>query len=97
MKVKDARDWTKALILSFLIVGCQAAFAASGASATVESFFSEIMTVMKTCCVTVASCAGLWIGYKVLWGGRTLEEMAPFIIGCLILACAPWAAETLLQ
>lgn len=97
MRLKDVRDWTKALVLSFLIVGSQAALAASGASATVESFFNEIMTVMKTCTVTVATCAGLWIGYKVLWGGRTLEEMAPFIVGCLLLACAPWAAETLLQ
>ena len=46
MRLKDVRDWTKALVLSFLIVGSQAALAASGASATVESFFNEIMTVM---------------------------------------------------
>lgn len=97
MKTKNVKEWAKALALAFLIGGSQAAFAASGASANAESFFNEIMTVLKTCCVTVASCAGLWIGYKVLWGGRTLEEVAPFIIGCLILGCAPWAAETLLQ
>lgn len=87
----------KAVLPVLLAAAAESALAATGATATVESFFNEIMTAMKASAGVVATRAGLWIGYKILWGGRTVEEMAPFIIGCLVLACAPWAAETLLQ
>lgn len=87
----------KAVLPVLLAAAAESALAATGATATVESFFNEIMTAMKASAGVVATCASLWIGYKILWGGRTVEEMVPFIIGCLVLACAPWAAETLLQ
>lgn len=44
--------------------------------------------------VTV-TLATLWVGYKVLFGGSTIQECAPIIIGAIIIASAAEIARML--
>ena len=39
--------------------------------------------------------AVLWVGYKVLFGGSTIQECAPIIIGAIIIASAAEVARLL--
>lgn len=44
--------------------------------------------------VTV-TIAILWVGYKVLFGGSTINECAPIIIGAIVIASAAEIARLL--
>lgn len=43
------------------------------------------------------SIAILVVGYKVLFGGRTIQECTPIIIGALIIASASEVAQLLMS
>ncbi|TRR33108.1 TrbC/VirB2 family protein, partial [Salmonella enterica] len=46
--------------------------------------------------VTV-TIACLWVGYKILFGGSTLRECAPIIIGAVVIASAAEVASMMVN
>ena len=76
----------------WLFIGTQIAMAAggSGASQTVDNFFTEVLDIIKTPAATVATIGILICGYMIASGRRAIETLMPWIIGCLLLGCGPW-------
>ncbi|MDL7284025.1 TrbC/VirB2 family protein [Escherichia coli] len=46
--------------------------------------------------VTV-TIACLWVGYKVLFGGSTIRECSPIIIGAIVIASAAEVASMMVN
>lgn len=71
------------------------AMAAGGTGATVSSLFEEILTILQGLSVVVVTIAILWAGYKVLFKGAALMEVAGPLMGAILIGAAPWLAELL--
>jgi type IV secretion system protein VirB2 len=63
--------------------------------AIVESTLGKIQTALRTLSVVTVTLAFLYVGYKILFGGSTFKEVAPVIIGALIIASCSEAARLL--
>lgn len=60
-----------------------------------ESLLEKIKTGLTGLSLVTVTLATLWVGYKVLFGGSTLRECAPIIIGAVIIASAAEIASLL--
>lgn len=87
----------RVITLASLFCTAEAALAASGAGQNVVSIFEEIVDIMKQVSIPLATAAGFWVGYKIIWGGKTILEMGPFIVGIIILGSSPWIVSTFLN
>lgn len=65
----------------------------SGAKNLLENV-EGALTALSVVTVTIAI---LWVGYKVLFGGQTLKECAPIIIGAILIAGASEIAGLLIS
>lgn len=93
MKIKKSLSQVlKTISYVWLFVGTRIAMAAggSGASQTVDNFFTEVLDIIKTPAATVATIGILICGYMIASGRRAIETLMPWIIGCLLLGCGPW-------
>ncbi|MDR2341606.1 MAG: TrbC/VirB2 family protein [Campylobacteraceae bacterium] len=54
---------------------------------------TNALTGLSVLTVTIAI---LWVGYKVLFGGQTLRECTPIIIGAILIASASEIAKLLM-
>lgn len=70
----------------------KAALAAAGTS-SVQSFFSTIETAMSTISLTVVTIAVMWAGFKVLFQGNSLQEVAKPLLGGIMIGAAGWIAS----
>ena len=85
---------------SLLVIGAllcsPAAFAASGGSgANVESMFQQILDILQGVSVVVVTVAVIWAGYKTLFKGAGLMEVAGPLMGAILIGAAPWLAQIL--
>jgi type IV secretion system protein VirB2 len=53
--------------------------------ANVSSTLTNIQGVLTGLSIVVVTLAVLYVGYKILFGGSTFKELAPVIIGALII------------
>ena len=65
----------------------------SNANTLLESINSGLRSIS----IVTVTIAGLWVGYKVLFGGSTIKECAPIIIGAIVLASAAEIANMLVS
>lgn len=63
---------------------------ASGLLEKVEAGLSGLALVTVT-------LATLWVGYKVLFGGSTIKECSPVIIGAIVIASASEVASMMVN
>ena len=93
MKAKTFRS----LALSAVVAACSSApaFAAGGSGTTVNSLFDQILTILQGLSVVVVTIAIIWAGYKVLFKGAALMEVAGPLMGAILIGAAPWIAELL--
>lgn len=80
-------------------------FAASIAGATIaspafadgfskaESLLEKVQTGLSGLSIVTVTIACLWVGYKVLFGGSTIRECSPIIIGAIVIASAAEVAS----
>lgn len=47
--------------------------------------------------IVTVTIAALWVGYKVLFGGSTIKECSPVIIGAIVIASAAEIANMLVS
>lgn len=60
-----------------------------------EGLLEKIKTGLSGLSIVTVTLACLWVGYKVLFGGSTLRECAPIIIGAIVIASAAEVASML--
>ncbi len=71
------------------------AYAAGGSGTSVSSLFDEILSVLQGMSVVVVTIAIIWAGYKVLFKGAALMEVAGPLMGAILVGAAPWIADLL--
>ena len=69
--------------------------AAGGTGTTINSLFEQILTILQGLSVVVVTVAIIWAGYKVLFKGAALMEVAGPVMGAILIGAAPWLAELL--
>ena len=60
-----------------------------------QKLLGKVETGLRGFAVATVTIAVMWVGYKVLFGGSTLRECAPIIIGGILLAGAAEMAKML--
>ncbi|GLX91879.1 hypothetical protein Pfra02_44470 [Pseudomonas fragi] len=60
-----------------------------------QGLLDKISTGLLALSIVTVTIATLWVGYKVLFGGQTLRECAPIIIGAILIASASEIARLL--
>ncbi len=79
-----------------LVLASNAAMAAGG-GLNVESKFTAIRDVLQGCGVVVLTIAIMWAGYKIMFQGQTLREVAPPLLGAILFAGATGLAGLLID
>ncbi|RMR11234.1 hypothetical protein ALP90_200198 [Pseudomonas amygdali pv. ulmi] len=80
-------------IASTLLVTSVPALADGFAKA--QTLLDKVSTGLLALSIVTVTIATLWVGYKVLFGGSTLRECAPIIIGAILIASASEIARLL--
>lgn len=83
---------------SDLLLGCSLTLLASPAYAEFQKAKTMLQSVeqgLRGLSLVTVTLATIWVGYKVLFGGSTIQECAPIIIGAIIIASAAEIAKML--
>jgi type IV secretion system protein VirB2 len=81
-----------------LVLASNAAMAAGGGGLPdVQSKFTAIRDVLQGCGVVVLTIAIMWAGYKIMFQGQTLREVAPPLLGAILFAGATGLAGLLID
>ena len=70
------------------------AFAAGG-TGNISSFFESIKTILTSVAVVVVTIAVMWAGYKMLFGGSSIREVGPVVLGAVVIGSSAWIASQL--
>lgn len=60
-----------------------------------KAMLTKVEQGLRGLSLVIITLAILWVGYKVLFGGSTIQECAPVIIGSIIIASAAEVARML--
>lgn len=70
------------------------AMAAAGTS-TINTLFSTVETTLYSVSAVVVTISVMWAGYKVLFMGNTMMEVAKPLMGGIMIGAASWIAGLL--
>lgn len=94
MKLPKQKNIYFAIILA---VFTQYALAAdSGGLNGANQLFQNIALALKGVSAVVLTIAVMVAGYKIMWGGSTVREASPFIIGGIIVGSAAYIASLII-
>lgn len=62
-----------------------------------QTLLDAVSTGLTALSLVTVTLATLWVGYKVLFGGRTLRECASVIMGAILIASASEIANMLVK
>ena len=82
------------LLIAFLIIPTD--LLAAGGLDKAKSLLDKVIEWLNYLSIGVVTIAILVVGYKVLFGGQTIRECSPIIIGAIIIASAATVANLLL-
>ena len=71
--------------------------AAAAGLSDINSFLGEIQGALKGVGVAVVIIAFMVAGYKIIFGGSTVREVAPIAIGGLVIGAAPYLASLIIK
>lgn len=83
----------KLISVLFCLFAVDFAFAAAGTGSNLSSLFDQIQSQMTIVSLSVVTIAVIWAGYKVLFMGVQLQQVAGPLIGAILIAAAPWIAS----
>lgn len=83
--IKKYHNFFNFLLFTYISFLTSPAFAEFKKAGKLLGKVEEGLRGLSLVSVTIAV---LWVGYKVLFGGSTLRECAPIIIGAIIIASA---------
>lgn len=84
------------LVLVVLVSTPHLAFAADANCGKVEGFFSSITSLLKVVSVAVVTIAIIFAGYQISFAHKRISEVAPILIGGLLIGAAGQVATMLL-
>ncbi|KIF91638.1 hypothetical protein NX88_11345 [Neisseria meningitidis] len=86
------------LVTTFVLLNAQNAMAAGGAGGLdgIKSIFTQVMNSLDTIAVVVLTVAFAIAGYKIVFGGRTIQEVSPILVGGVIIGAASYLAGLVL-
>ncbi|MDR3178379.1 MAG: TrbC/VirB2 family protein [Campylobacteraceae bacterium] len=82
-------------ILAILLIFADVAFCQAGGLDNVKGLLDKVKFALTSISVVTVTIAILWVGYKVLFGGSTIRECMPIIIGAILIAGAAQIADLL--
>lgn len=86
----------KTTILFALVMAASTPALAADLS-SVNTFLGNIQTMLKGVAVAVVTIAFMVAGYKVVFGGSTVREVVPIVIGGLIIGAASYFAGLIVK
>lgn len=95
LPMKFSKGLSSVVAASCMMLVSSQAFAAGGTGTTVDSMFNEILGILQGLSVVVVTIAVIWAGYKTLFKGAGLMEVAGPLMGAILIGAAPWLAELL--
>ena len=96
MNSKNPITRTFLFVLALFAIGMQSALAAGGAS-SVNSLFTNINSILQGAALIVVTVAFCWAGFKMIWGGSSLREVGPVLIGAVVIGSAGWIASQIVS
>lgn len=93
----EVKNFRQMLAISFFLLTAQNAMAAQGGGLDgIKSIFQQVAESLDIISVVVLTVAFAIAGYKVVFGGRTIQEVAPILIGGVIIGAAGYLASLVL-
>lgn len=87
-----------AIVIAALILFAPEAFAqGGGAGAKVTSFFDNIISILKGASIAIVTIAFMFAGYQVAFAHKRMTDVAPVLIGGLVVGGAAQFAAMLLE
>lgn len=83
-----------ALLVAFLFIPTE--LLAAGGLDKAKTLLDKVIEWLNYLSIGVVTIAILVVGYKVLFGGQTIRECTPIIIGAIIIASAATVANLLM-
>lgn len=85
------------VVKSILLLSiCNVAFAVGGID-KVNTFMQNLATALYGVGAVVLTIAIMWAGFKVMYQGQTLREVAPTFIGGILVGAASSIAAYIIQ
>lgn len=82
-------------VLSGVLLSLMATPAFADGFKKADTLLQKVQAGLTGLSIVTVTLAVLWVGYKVLFGGSTLRECAPIIIGAILIASASEVAKLL--
>ncbi len=62
-----------------------------------ETLLESVKSGLSGLALVTVTLAAIWVGYKILFGGSTIRECAPIIIGAIVIASASEIASMMVS
>lgn len=87
------------IAIAAMILFAPEAFAQGGgeAGAKVNSFFDNVITILKGASIAIVTIAFMFAGYQVAFAHKRMTDVAPVLIGGLVVGGAAQFAAMLLE
>ena len=100
---KSSRDQSKRFVSVFTVVlalyalsFASGAMALTGSEGKVESFFTNIQSLLTIASISVVTIAVIFAGYQIAFANKRIGDVAPVLIGGLLIGAAGQIAGMLL-
>ncbi|WP_329743308.1 TrbC/VirB2 family protein [Dyella sp. A6] len=87
----------RAMLVLLLIPGMALAQTASDTATTTCGFFNNVDTVLNAVSIIVVTIAIIFTGYKVAFAHARISEVAPVLIGAILIGAAGQIAKMFLS
>lgn len=71
-------------------------FATAAGLEPANNLMTTVADWLRAAAIVTVTVAVMFVGYKILFGGSTLREMGPVIIGAILIASASFIASILM-
>ena len=88
--------FSRGLLIAFLFTRVMPALAAAGGTNQVNDTFQWIYDLMMGAGVIVVTCAIAWAGYRMLFKGASVQDVAGPFLGALVIGCSGTIAGMIL-
>lgn len=80
----------------YALAFASSAMALSGSEGKVESFFTNIQSLLTIASISVVTIAVIFAGYQIAFANKRIGDVAPVLIGGLLIGAAGQLAGMLL-
>ena len=74
-------------------MACEPAMAAGGLGSSVKDLMDIVLTILQSVGLIVVSAGLCWGGYKIIFKGANIMDVAGPVLGSVVVGASPWVAE----